>query len=127
MKFAPVLAAPLLLILTGTSFTSSRAQAQVSISRSPSPPGPCWTVFPLKEYEGRLWFEAPSCPSGSRLRCARQSGVCVTQLGEQAAVCREWQCVIVDPRKPHPVEKKPREELPRPPFPCEPFKCPFPW
>jgi hypothetical protein len=118
MNFAPVLAAPLLLILTGTNFTSSPAQAQV----------PCWTVFPLKQYDGRLWFDAPSCPSGSTPRCARQSGVCVTQLGEQAAVCRKWQCMLVDPRKPQPEEKKPREEFPRPPFPCEPFKrCPFPW
>jgi hypothetical protein len=64
MNFAPVLAAPLLLILTGTSFTSSPAQAQVSISRPPSPPSPCWTVFPVKKYEGKLWFEAPSCPAG---------------------------------------------------------------
>jgi hypothetical protein len=119
MNFAPVLAAPLLLILTGTSFTSSSAQAQVSSQ--------CWTVFPLSIHEGKPWFEAPTCPSGWTPRCARQAGFCFTQVGEAAAVCREWQCVLVDPRKDPPVIKKPREELPRPQFPCEPFKCPFPW
>jgi hypothetical protein len=124
MNFALVLAA-LLWILTGTSFTSSPAQAQVSIK----PLRQCWTVFPLSIFEGKPWFEAPSCPAGWMPNCARQAGVCVTQLGEHAAVCREWQCVRgpVDITKGPPVIKPPREEFPRPPFPCEPFKCPFPW
>jgi hypothetical protein len=121
MNFAPVLAAPLLLILTGT-FTSSPAQAQVSITR---PPGHCWTVFPLKNYEGRLWFEAPSCPSGWTPRCARQSGVCVTQLGETAYVCREWRCARAPLRIPDGKGDLSRCEPPNCiPFPCEPFKCP---
>jgi hypothetical protein len=127
MNFAPVLAAPLLLILTGTSFTSSPAHAQVRPDFIARPPSHCWTVFPLKNFEGSLWYEVPSCPSGWDPRCARQSGRCVTQLGETANVCREWRCartglgIIRDVKR---DESRCEPPWCRP-FPCEPFKqCP---
>jgi hypothetical protein len=126
MNFAPVLAAPLLLILTGMSFTSSPAQAQVRPDFITRPTSYCWTVFPLKNYEDGLWFEVPSCPSGWTPHCARQSGRCVTQLGETANVCREWRCartglgIIRDVRR----DKSKCESPTCRPFPCEPFKCP---
>jgi hypothetical protein len=124
MNFAPVLAAPLLLILTGTSFTSSPAQAQVRPDFITRPPSHCWTVFPLKNYEGGLWFEVPSCPSGWTPRCARQSGRCVTQLGETANVCREWRCARAPLRMPDKRDGGRCEPPTCNPFPCGPFKCP---
>jgi hypothetical protein len=129
MNVAPVLAALLLLILTGTSFTSSPAQAQVRpdfIARSTSH---CWTVLPLKNFEGSLWYEVPSCPSGWTLRCPRQSGRCVTQFGETANVCREWRCartglgIIRDVKRDESRCDPPTCR----PFPCEPFNCPLPF
>lgn len=92
MNFAPVLAAPLLLILTGTNFTSSPVQAQVPTI---GPPGQCFTFFPLINYEGARWFELqlPSCPAGRVPHCSKRSA-CITQLGERASVCGEWRCVL---------------------------------
>ena len=58
MNFAPVLAAPLLLILTGTSFASSPAQAQVI-----KPLRECWTVFPLSIFEGQTLVRGSIVPA----------------------------------------------------------------
>jgi hypothetical protein len=119
MNFARVLAAPLLLILAGTSFTIYPAHAQVSIK----PLRQCWTVFPLNIFEGKPWFEAPSCPSGWVPHCARQSGMCITQLNEIAYACREWRCVLGI----IPDVKRDESRCEPPtcrPFPCEPFRCP---
>jgi hypothetical protein len=106
----------LLLILGGTSFASSPAQAQGSII---GPPSQCFTFFPLINYEGARWFELqlPSCPAGRMPRCSKRSA-CITQLGEKAAVCREWRCVFGF--RP-PLERDPGECVP----PGRYGECPF--
>jgi hypothetical protein len=116
----------LLLVLGGTSFTSSPAHAQVSI---PGPAGRCFTLFPLTKYEGEYWFELlqPSCPPRQKPRCFKKSA-CTTQFGE-ASVCREWRCVLagLPPVKRDPGECVPPGRYGECPIPKKPAPKPTCW